>query len=199
MKTCITVRYNYLKAAQKLAASQDIRYYLNGVLLEITPEETRYVATDGHGLLVLRDRTGGPACEIIVPHETINMLPRTTRSPQIGPELHYDPEFPNGECRLGDVMFLPTAGKFPEYRKIIPETVSKVWASIQVAYMLRYHEAAEIAHGRGQMIEFWPNGPDGVCLVTCGHNDFTGAVMPFKAHENTPQFAQWAKREPVAA
>ena len=31
-------------------AQQDVRYYLNGMLLELNPEQLRTVATDGHRL-----------------------------------------------------------------------------------------------------------------------------------------------------
>jgi DNA polymerase-3 subunit beta len=197
MKSDATVRYHFLKAARKIAASMDIRYYLNGVLIEIGEQETRYVATDGHGLIVIKDGIGGVPFQIIVPNEVIDMLPAKTPSP--APTLTYDPERPRAECRIGDVMFTPTDGKFPEYRKIIPTEASKEWAQIQPRYLIAFHEAARIAFPvTNAYLEFWPNGEKGVCLVTLGREDFAGAVMPFRP-DGTPQFAQWAQRDLVAA
>lgn len=195
MKTEITLRGEFLRAANKLAARNDIRYYLNGVCVEIA-DEVRYIATNGSAILVLRDRESrGAAARIVVPSAAIEMLSDARGALT----LTYDAERPGAECRLGDVMFTPIDGKYPEYRKIFPETVSKEWAAIQPRYLLMFHEAAEIAL-RNPHIEFWPDGPKGVCLVTCGREEFAGAVMPFNAG-CTPEFAQWVQKgaEAVAA
>jgi len=46
----IHISRNKLKAAAYFSARDDIRYYLNGILIESTPMQTRIVATDGHAL-----------------------------------------------------------------------------------------------------------------------------------------------------
>ena len=50
----ITIDRNALKAVSRFAAIKDIRYYLQGVLIESTPLQTRLAATDGHTLAVHR-------------------------------------------------------------------------------------------------------------------------------------------------
>ena len=59
-------------------AQQDIRYYLNGLLLVINGAEMRVVATDGHRLAyaseVLVDNL--PRSEVILPRKTVLELSR---------------------------------------------------------------------------------------------------------------------------
>ena len=60
-------------------AQQDVRYYLNGMLLEITENSLRAVSTDGHRLAttVAEVDTNGPANhQFIVPRKGILELAR---------------------------------------------------------------------------------------------------------------------------
>lgn len=199
MKAEIQTSIRYLHAALICAAEQDIRYYLNGVLVEISESGVRYVATDGHRCLCLRDDTAsGPIAQIIVPREIVSRLPHRYANPSTGPMLTYDTDNLKGECRIGDLMFKPVDGKFPDYRKVIPETATKEWAQIQVRYMVSFLDAANAAFGNNPPVEFWPNGPEKVCLVTCGREEFAGAVMPIRAGCD-PEFAQWVQRDEAIA
>ncbi len=60
-------------------AQQDIRYYLNGLLLVVEGKNVMAVATDGHRLAFLRGRDRGqdfPRQEVIIPRKTIIELQR---------------------------------------------------------------------------------------------------------------------------
>lgn len=203
MTASITIRLNYLRAARKLSAVEDIRYYLNGVLVEVRSDQVRYVATDGYACLVVRDDSGGgEPCSLIVPNQVIDHFPPfRTDKPSLGPTLHYDPANPSAECRLGNVMFEPVKGKFPDYEKLIPETATKEWTTIQPAFVQRFHEAAKLVFGgkSRSYVEFWPNGPEKVCLVRAqGGDEFVGAVMPFKG-SSTPEIPNWLRSEVAEA
>lgn len=50
----ITIELAQLRAAMLFAAKRDVRYYLNGVFLEIGVGEFRLASTDGHVLSVQR-------------------------------------------------------------------------------------------------------------------------------------------------
>lgn len=54
-----------LRAVALMAPKDEIRYYLNGVQIEITPDEVFYIATNGHALIAYRDARP-------------DMIPRTT-------------------------------------------------------------------------------------------------------------------------
>ncbi len=103
-------------------AQQDVRYYLNGMLLEIEGDLLRAVATDGHRLalcetpLARKAKTGQ---QVIVPRKGVLELQRILSD--------------EGQCELaigsnhiraqiGDVRFTSKLidGRFPEYSRVIP-------------------------------------------------------------------------------
>ena len=104
-------------------AQQDVRYYLNGLLLELNKGVLRAVATDGHRLALCElevDNTQDQAAQIIVPRKAVTELVRLLReedeeiSIQIsGNHIHID---------LGDLRFTSKLidGKFPDYERVIP-------------------------------------------------------------------------------
>ena len=73
----ITIDRNALKAVSRFAAVKDIRYYLQGVLIESNPLQTRLCATDGHTLAVHRADAKGDnegSWTGILPLDTVNTL-----------------------------------------------------------------------------------------------------------------------------
>ncbi len=108
-------------------AQQDIRYYLNGLLLLIEPESIKMVTTDGHRLalcaLELRSQQGQQ--EVILPRKTITELVKL---------LEDEPSPLNIEIRPTQArfMFANTTfeskvidGKFPDYQKVVPQGYTK--------------------------------------------------------------------------
>ena len=55
MENTVSFNPKWLKAAAMIAARRDIRYYLNGVLVEVFEKEARLVATDGHRMVIFRN------------------------------------------------------------------------------------------------------------------------------------------------
>lgn len=73
----IHVYRNKLKAAARFMAVQDIRFYLNGLLIESNPMQSRIVATDGHTLFASRDDAKGDnagAFVGIMPADTVKAI-----------------------------------------------------------------------------------------------------------------------------
>jgi len=111
-----------LGAVQYAMAQQDIRYYLNGVLLVIDGTQLKAVATDGHRLAYSSMELGGSHAkrEIILPRKTIGELFKllSDSEDEITLEL--------GETQvrivLSDVTISSKVidGKFPDYGKVIP-------------------------------------------------------------------------------
>jgi DNA polymerase III subunit beta len=104
-------------------AQQDVRYYLNGTLLETDGKLLRTVATDGHRLAIAEtDLTGGGkagAQQVIVPRKGILELQRL-----LGGEGEVELAVGRNHIRatIGDVRFTSKLidGKFPEYGRVIP-------------------------------------------------------------------------------
>jgi DNA polymerase-3 subunit beta len=106
-------------------AAQDIRYYLNGMLLVCEGDKVRAVATDGHRLALCETTREGQsaAVEAIIPRKTVLELARLLPD---GAD-HEQPvriQMASGQVRLsfGPVEFISklVEGKFPDYAKVVP-------------------------------------------------------------------------------
>jgi DNA polymerase-3 subunit beta len=103
-------------------AQQDVRYYLNGMLLEIDAESLRAVATDGHRLALCETSLASKAKtaqQVIVPRKGVLELQRVltdegTADLAIGTN--------HVRAQIGDVRFTSKLidGRFPEYSRVIP-------------------------------------------------------------------------------
>src|SRR5581483_6899390 len=80
-----------LEPTQFAMAHQDVRYYLNGLLLHVQPKRLRVVATDGHRLALSElDRMTGVKDEIqvIIPRKTVLELMRLVEPSEDTVEMH---------------------------------------------------------------------------------------------------------------
>lgn len=119
---------NLLDRTAFAMAQQDVRYYLNGLLLESTSDRVRAVATDGHRLALcecaVKGTQGNPG-GIIVPRKGVLELIRLLDD--VDDEIEV--EISNNHLRvdLGDFRFTSKLidGKFPDYERVIPEEGDK--------------------------------------------------------------------------
>jgi len=103
-------------------AQQDVRYYLNGLLLETDGMALRAVATDGHRLALceteLSEKTK-TSQQVIVPRKGVLELQRI-----LGTEgtLELAVGTNHVRCQIGDIRFTSKLidGRFPEYGRVIP-------------------------------------------------------------------------------
>ncbi len=103
-------------------AQQDVRYFLNGLLLEVTDTVLRAVATDGHRLSLCEmpvPDSSGTAQQVIVPRKGIIELQRLLRDDgdmviAIGSN--------HVRVEVDDIRFTSKLidGRFPEYERVIP-------------------------------------------------------------------------------
>ena len=105
-------------------ARQDVRYYLNGLLLEIAPQKIRTVATDGHRLAVaqLEADTGVETPRsIIVPRKGVLELSRLLAPEDT--ELKVRVGTNAVQLAIDNVRFTSKLidGKFPDYGRVIPD------------------------------------------------------------------------------
>lgn len=106
-------------------ARQDVRYYLNGLLLEISPRGVRAVATDGHRLAVadFASETGVEQSKsIILPRKGVLELGRLLTSDET--ELHLRVGSNAVQLTVDDVRITSKLidGKFPNYTRVIPDS-----------------------------------------------------------------------------
>ncbi len=102
-------------------AQQDVRYYLNGLLLETQDSQLRAVATDGHRLALCEMTLSEPAKpgQVIVPRKGVLELQRI-----LGSEGQVELAIGTNHVRaqIGDIRFTSKLidGRFPEYGRVIP-------------------------------------------------------------------------------
>lgn len=103
-------------------AQQDVRYFLNGMLLEVTPQHLRSVATDGHRLAMctLTPGAGESRVQVIVPRKGVNELARLVAEGDEQVRLSLGSNHLRAE--LGGYTFITKLvdGRFPDYEKVIP-------------------------------------------------------------------------------
>ncbi len=102
-------------------AQQDVRYYLNGLLLETGNNLVRAVATDGHRLALSEIESGVEqgGQQVIVPRKGVLELQRLLGN---GDELDLSIGSNHIRARLGDIQFTSKLidGRFPDYERVIP-------------------------------------------------------------------------------
>lgn len=104
-------------------AQQDIRYYLNGLLMVVDGGVLRVVATDGHRLACCTADL--PAehgrIEVIVPRKTITELQRLLADSDA--PVSFDIAANQIRFRFAEVDLLSKLvdGKFPDYQRVIPK------------------------------------------------------------------------------
>jgi DNA polymerase III subunit beta len=103
-------------------AQQDVRYYLNGMLLEIAGNVLRTVATDGHRLAYCEttlEAAASTAQQVIVPRKGVLELQRLL-SGEGAVELAVGTN--HIRVQIGDIRFTSKLidGRFPEYGRVIP-------------------------------------------------------------------------------
>ena len=122
-----------LKASSFAMAQQDVRYYLNGMLWEITEKKFKVVSTDGHRMAIalaemehsILNEEEHQVNKIIVPRKAILELLRLLDDAddkitiKIG---HQHIQILDTKYRFVSKLI---DGRFPEYKKVIPQSGDK--------------------------------------------------------------------------
>lgn len=113
---------NLLHLVEFAMAQQDVRYYLNGMLLVIEGQNLVAVATDGHRLSYAATSLDGnfERQEVIIPRKTIQELSKLLEDSDAPVNL----ELLSNQVRFrfGDIEVVSKVidGKFPDYNRVIP-------------------------------------------------------------------------------
>jgi DNA polymerase-3 subunit beta len=117
-----------IERTQFAMAQQDVRYYLNGMLLEVSPRRVRAVATDGHRLALSEvgvDSGFKDTVQVIVPRKAVLELQRLLEANEEpvglrigGNQIEADLDVVRMTAKLID-------GRFPDYERVIPDSGDK--------------------------------------------------------------------------
>jgi DNA polymerase-3 subunit beta len=112
-------------------AQQDVRYYLNGLLLETAGNTLRAVATDGHRLALCEAELEGgklPEQQVIVPRKGVLELQRLMSGEG---DLAIELGTNHVRIQLEGIRFTSKLidGRFPEYERVIPQDTSNAMSA----------------------------------------------------------------------
>lgn len=105
-------------------AQQDVRYYLNGLLFDLTAEGIRSIATDGHRLSYSEQLVGLDITEnmqVIIPRKGILELSRLLQHNDETVEVSIAKN--HIRVKIDNIIFTSKLidGRFPDYTRVIPE------------------------------------------------------------------------------
>lgn len=181
----IIVKPHVLKALTNHVApwreKEERRYYLKGMLVELHPDRTIYVATDGHILVAHYHRSGNDVdktVQIIVPAEFIRSLKVKARQDIACFQLSDD-------CKT--IGFNGTTvdcvdAKYPDWRRVVSaDKLSGKKASYDPRLLCKLFDAIGDCEGFDKPLirSLVPNG-DRATRLTIG--DTLGIIMPFREH-----------------
>ncbi|WP_295802299.1 DNA polymerase III subunit beta [uncultured Microbulbifer sp.] len=139
-----------IEATSFAMAQQDVRYYLNGLLLECRPQQLRAVATDGHRLALCdRDAPGlnvSAPIQAIVPRKGVLELARLLEDTDESAEVVLG----NNHIRVNSGQFTFTSklvdGKFPDYERVLPRSTGNEIFAERLALRQAFQRAAILSN-----------------------------------------------------
>lgn len=150
--TTITLAQRVLKALLKQVefamAQQDIRYYLNGLLLEVHGEKLNIVGTDGHRLsFTSTDLTQSyEKQEVILPRKTVIELIKLLDDSEEDVVIEIggnQANFSFGQFKLISKII---DGKFPDYNRVIPTGHQNSFITNRVGVLLAMQRASILSN-----------------------------------------------------
>jgi len=113
-----------LERSQFAMAQQDVRYYLNGMLLEVRSDLVRSVATDGHRMAMCSlpaTVETSEVLQVIVPSKGVAALIKLLSNAQDNIHLTIGKNHIRASTGAFSFTSKLVDGKFPEYERVIPK------------------------------------------------------------------------------
>ncbi|MFC3851596.1 DNA polymerase III subunit beta [Salinispirillum marinum] len=139
-------------------AVQDVRYYLNGMLLELKDKQLRSVATDGHRLAMALTplENSVPHAQVIVPRKGILELQRIVEDSETPIALELTPNHMRATLDQYTFTTKLVDGKFPDYERVIPRGGDKEIIADKESFKMVLSRAAILSNEkyRGVRLHF---------------------------------------------
>ena len=156
-----SVLKHLIEQTQFSMAQQDVRYYLNGLMFEISPECLNGVATDGHRLAMCQTDTRldiDDTRQVIVPRKGIQELARLLEDADTEVRIQLGEN--HMRLDLPDISFSTKLidGKFPDYQQVIPKNPDKTVTCERVALLQSLSRASVLSNEkyRGMRLQLSP-------------------------------------------
>ena len=183
----ITLKTSALLAALECSAKKDIRYYLQGINIQITKDAVGMVyGTDGHILFAGQLPYEGDYCP-----PTLNLIIPTDAVKRLDKKLDFtELEFDGQNYLLGGARFVPIDGRYPDVARVIPDIDSSTLqtsGSFNPDLLVRGRAALALYLGRKpkDAFPFVQRGSDSA-VMHAGTNECIVVIMPMRATPDTP-------------
>ncbi|WP_293759503.1 DNA polymerase III subunit beta [uncultured Aquitalea sp.] len=137
-----------ISQVQYAMAVQDIRYYLNGLLMQTDGNQVKLIATDGHRLaFASADVTDAlPKAEVILPRKTILELYKLLQDSD--DEIRIELLANQVRFSFGSTVIISKVvdGKFPDYNRVIPLDNDKIFLIERLNFLHALQRAAILAN-----------------------------------------------------
>ena len=162
---------NMLAQVQYSMAVQDIRYYLNGLLMQTEGNQLRLVATDGHRLAYSAAAIEAdlPKAEVILPRKTVLELFKLLNRPEEQVSVELLGNQVRFRCNDSVIVSKVVDGKFPDFNRVIPLDNDKIFVLNRANLLGALERAAILANEkfRGARLHLQP----GLLSVVCSNNE----------------------------
>lgn len=201
----LAIHTDTLKALLLFAAKADIRFYLNGLLIETGPLGTRAVATDGCTMAAASlPMLGAEAATLIVPRDALEAAIKAVgKGPVVSLEFaagERNPDHPRAvtiEAGQASIKATELDGVFPQWRRVIPAKCSGELAQFDPEYLQAVRKAQLLIQGkRAKHLGIAHNG-QAAALARIGA-DFLAVVMPLRDLQPEGEAPSWVS-EPLTA
>ena len=193
-----------LKAINLASSDEKTRYYLNGVLLELRPGRVNYIATNGHILAAMSHETDCDlTLDLIVPSAVIESFKVSKRDDG---DAILEPIGP-GSYRLGDKIFTPIDGTFPDWRRVVGDVNCPAYTGIgkksdgttyqplipqfNPKYISTMGKIGLGLGASGLSMELHHNEASYPSRVTWDVDGAFGVIMPLKSPERSSALPDW--------
>ena len=160
-----------LSQVQYSMAVQDIRYYLNGLLMQVEGNQLRLVATDGHRLAYAASQIEAelPKTEVILPRKTVLELFKLLNNPSESITVELLDNQVRFQCNGTTIVSKVIDGKFPDFNRVIPLDNDKIFLVSRTQLLGALERAAILANEkfRGARLFLQP----GLLSVVCSNNE----------------------------
>ena len=184
--TNLYIKTKYLKSAAIFASKDAVRYYINGVQVEVFERHITLVSTDGNRLFIAHcalasDNFADKSMigeTFILPSDAIkkSLIGYKLGKISIGIETN---EIAN-RFTLGDVTFIPIDGTYPNWRELInPDTVShdEKPAQYDGRVLADFSKASKILGNNRGYFDIGYNG-DNLAPISFDDMNAAGLIMP---------------------
>lgn len=208
MSNVICLKGETLAAALLCAPKDDIRYYMNGCLIESNATTTRMVVTDGHYLYAEDTAVDENTFtgSLIVPRATLELAKAKNgfwyidvgseqgRTAIDGPVNYVNCVLRSADAKVR-ITFDSVAGRFPDYCRVMPSgPFSGIAANLNADYLALAKKVAKL-HTKEGIYKVFHNGPTNAVL--CRLPRGVMVIMPMRNDDEVPDVSQFKGNLPA--